>query len=68
MNYKNEQAVGRNLRSADFVELHTFGPSCTFGPSSTRMELHWNDGGFAYEVFDTREEAIQNAARLGFAN
>ncbi|MEX3984199.1 hypothetical protein AB4Y45_35170 [Paraburkholderia sp. EG287A] len=57
--YANDLALGRSHYTADSATLVTF-------PDCARSELHWKDGALVYELFDTREEAIQNLNRLGF--
>jgi hypothetical protein len=57
--YANDLALGRSHYTADSAKLVTF-------PDCARSELHWKDGALVYELFDSREEAIQNLNRLGF--
>lgn len=57
--YANDLALGRNHYTADSAKLVTF-------HDCARSELHWNDGAYVYELFDTPQEAIQNLNRLGF--
>lgn len=57
--YANDLALGRNHFTADSAKLVTF-------HDCARSELHWNDGAYVYELFDTAEEAIKNLNRLGF--
>jgi hypothetical protein len=51
---------GRWWGSADRATLTDFGDCC-------RVDLHWNDGGHAYVLEDTRDEATQSLARYGFS-
>lgn len=57
--YANEIATGRNWYSAQSASLHKFNDCC-------RVELHWADGGLAYIIEDTQEEAENLLRRYGF--
>ncbi|AVA38324.1 MULTISPECIES: hypothetical protein [Cupriavidus] len=57
--YANEIATGRNWYTADRAKLVTFN-------DCARAELHWNDGGYAYSLFDTEAEARQYLREHGF--
>lgn len=57
--YANDLAIGRNHYTADTAKLITFS-------DCARSEIHWNDGAMVSELFDTREEAVENLRRLGF--
>lgn len=48
--YANEIATGRNWNTADSAKLVTFA-------DCARAELHWKDGGYAYDLCDTQAEA-----------
>ncbi|MBK3779911.1 hypothetical protein G3A43_06560 [Paraburkholderia aspalathi] len=57
--YGNDLSLGRNHYTADTAKLVTF-------DDCARSEIHWSDGAWVYELFDTRAEAIENLHRLGF--
>jgi hypothetical protein len=57
--YANELAMGRNHYTADSASMTDFG-------DCFRTDLRWNDGAHVYEIFDTREEAVNNLVRLGW--
>ena len=57
--HANEQALGRNWYTAQTASLHKFDDCC-------RIELHWSDGGLAYFLEDTQEEAENILRRYGF--
>lgn len=46
--YANEIATGRNWYTADSAKLVTFN-------DCARVELHWNDGGYAQDIFEGSE-------------
>jgi hypothetical protein len=55
----NSLSLGRNHTTADTVSMTDFG-------DCVRLDLKWNDGAYVYHLFDTKEEAVKQAARLGF--
>jgi len=57
--WTNEAAIGKNWSTADRATLTTFS-------DCARFNLYWNDGGEAYSLEDTKEEAIKQLERLGF--
>ena len=57
--HANQQALGRNHYTADSASMTDFG-------DCVRTNIFWNDGAEVYEIFDTKEAAIANLARLGF--
>lgn len=57
--WTNELATGRNWLTADRAFMVNFG-------DVFRVELHWNDGGQAYVLEDTLDEAVATLARLGW--
>ena len=57
--YANDIAMGRNWYTAQRATLVTF-------HDCARAELHWNDGGFAYCLFDTEGEARAYLREHGF--
>lgn len=55
----NELARSRNWMTADIAKLHSFG-------DCFRAHLYWNDGGEAYTLHDTKEEALADLRRWGW--
>jgi hypothetical protein len=58
--WTNELARGRNWSTATDVSLVDFG-------DCARCDFRWEDGGYAYDLFDTRAEAVENLERMGFS-
>ena len=57
--FANEKALGRNWSTADRATLTDFG-------DCARANLFWNDGAEVYFIEDTKADAHQHLARLGF--
>jgi hypothetical protein len=57
--HTNDKALGRNWYTADTASIK-------HGPDWHRWELHWADGGLAYGVEETIEEAREALRRYGF--
>jgi hypothetical protein len=57
--YANALVAGRWWGSADSASIVDF-------KDCARCDFRWTDGGYAYELFDSYEEAEANMNRLGF--
>ena len=57
--YGNDLALGRNHYTAQRATLVVFN-------DCARAELHWDDGAKVYELFDTRQEAVDYLVQHGF--
>ena len=57
--HANHLALGRNHSTADRASLTDFG-------DCFRVNLDWNDGAHVYMMHDTKAEAVQHLADLGF--
>jgi hypothetical protein len=57
--YANELVADRSWYTADTAKLVAF-------DDCARSELHWNHGGMAYCLFDTRSEAVTYLQEHGF--
>ena len=57
--YANDKALGRNHSTADKATMKGFN-------DCFRVNLYWLDGAEVYDIFDTKEEAIDYLKRLGF--
>lgn len=55
----NALSLGRNHTTADKASITDFG-------DCFRVNLEWNDGAYVYMIHDTKDEAVQHLARLGF--
>lgn len=58
--WANEKAMGRNWYTSDTASLTDFG-------DCFRVNLFWADGGEAYIIHDTKDEAIAYLAGHGFS-
>ena len=57
--YANQQALGRNWKTADSATMTTFN-------DCARVNLYWKDGAEVYFIEDTKAEAVLSLSRLGF--
>jgi hypothetical protein len=55
----NQLSIGRNHSTADRASLTDFG-------DCFRVNLDWDDGANVYVLYDTKDDAVQHLARLGF--
>ncbi len=59
----NQLSLGRNHSTADSISITSFGGS----DPCHRVDIRWNDGGYVYVIYDSKDEAVAHVRRLGWA-